>query len=572
MPGMKMPATPAPKPAATKTATPPKKAPPKPTTQTTTPEPKKAPATRRAATPDHEVPVSKDMSGMAMSVKKDSTTPAMPAMRDSAAMSAAAHDSMMKAMAARDSTAMKSVHDSTIMKSMATDTSMKAMGHVSAAMKSMQRDSAATMPGMAHRADTAQMQSMQMAMAMTPEPLGVSMDRMGSGTTWIPDAVALPSVHSMKGSWDLMLHGFVFGQYNKQGGPRGDNQFGSLNWGMFMASRELAGGRFQMRTMLSLDPATVTEKGYPLLLQSGESFGGKPLVDRQHPHDFWMELGAMYERAITKSVGLMLYGAPSGEPALGPVAFMHRAAAMDNPFAPLSHHWQDATHVSFGVATAGLFTSKWRLEGSVFNGREPDEHRWNFDPIKFDSYSGRLTFNPDSSWSFTGGYGWMKSPESLNPDESLHRVTASALHGVKRGDEGQIATAIIWGANEHHGEWSHSVLIESEAVLDRSNTLLMRAEYVQKDAADLVLDTAPYNLDPELRLNIGTVSAGYIRELGRVWGTTLGLGGMGTVNFVPSTLESIYGSRAPVGGVVFLRLRPQFKRGGGMAGMGHAHQ
>jgi hypothetical protein len=416
----------------------------------------------------------------------------------------------------------------------------------------------------------AQMQPMQMTM-MTPEPLGVSMERMGSGTTWIPDAVGLPSIHSMKGSWDLMLHGFVFGQYDKQAGPRGDEQFGSLNWGMFMASRELAGGRFQVRTMLSLDPATVSEKGYPLLLQSGESFAGQPLVDRQHPHDFWMELGAMYERPITKNVGVMVYGAPSGEPALGPVAFMHRPSAMDNPFAPLGHHWQDATHVSFGVATAGVFTNKWRLEGSVFNGREPDEHRWNFDPIKFDSYSGRLTFNPDSSWSFTGGYGWMKSPEILDPGEPLHRMTASALHGVKRGDGGQIASAVIWGANVQHGVWSHSVLVESEAILDQSNTLLMRAEYVQKNAEELVLERPPHNLDPELRLNVGTISAGYIREVGRMWGTTLGLGGMGTVNFVPSSIESIYGSRMPVGGVLFLRLRPQFNRKS-MAGMDHAHE
>jgi hypothetical protein len=580
MPGMTMPA----KPATTTTKKPelsPTKKPAADAGQKTPPKtvskpmamPAKPVAKTTGTAPDQRVPVTKDMPGMAMPVMKDSS--AMPAkpmsgMRDTA-MSAAAHDSMMKAMSARDSAAMKSMqHDSTAMKSMKQDSmAMKTMQHDSAAMKSMQHDSAAVMPGMTHKADTAQMQSMQMA--MTPEPLGVSMDRMGSGTTWIPDAVRLPSYHSMAGGWDLMLHGFVFGQYDKQGGPRGDEQFGSLNWGMFMASRELAGGRFQVRTMLSLDPATVTEKGYPLLLQSGESFGGQPLVDRQHPHDFWMELGAMYERAITKNVGFMLYGAPSGEPALGPVAFMHRPSAMDNPFAPLSHHWQDATHVSFGVATAGLFTNKWRLEGSIFNGREPDEHRWNFDPIKFDSYSGRLTFNPDSSWSFTGGYGWMKSPEILAPGEGLHRITASALHGVRRGDDGQISTAVIWGANAHHGEWSHSFLVESEAVLDRANTLLMRAEYVQKNAEDLVLDAAPYNLASELRLNIGTLSAGYIRELVRLGGTTIGLGGMGTINFVPSTIESIYGSRTPVGGVVFLRLRPQFKRSS-MAGMGHAHQ
>src|SRR5262249_33652192 len=172
----------------------------------------------------------------------------------------------------------------------------------------------------------------------------------------------------------------------------------------------------------------VTPRGYPLLLQSGESFHGEPLHDRQHPHDFWMELGAIYERAISKRVAVELYAAPSGEPALGPVAFMHRPSAMDNPAAPLGHHWQDATHIAFGVITAGVFTHRLKLEGSVFNGREPDENRWDFDPIVLDSYSGRATFNPDSNWSFTAGYGFLKNPEALEPAVSLHRLTASALY------------------------------------------------------------------------------------------------------------------------------------------------
>jgi hypothetical protein len=218
-------------------------------------------------------------------------------------------------------------------------------------------------------------------------PLGISMERMGSGTTWIPDAVTLPSRHFMAGSWELMVHGVAFAQYINQDGPRGDSQFGSLNWGMFMASRELAGGRFQARTMLSIDPATVTKRGYPLLLQSGEALEGEPIRDRQHPHDFWMELGLLYERPVSSTLGISVYAAPAGEPALGPVAFMHRPSAMDNPFAPLGHHWQDATHISFGVLTAGLFGRSWKLEGSVFNGREPNEERWDFDRIKLDSYS-----------------------------------------------------------------------------------------------------------------------------------------------------------------------------------------
>src|SRR6185503_3977341 len=105
--------------------------------------------------------------------------------------------------------------------------------------------------------DAQQMDSQPMTMPMAGA-LGISMDRMGSGTTWIPDAVSLPSRHLMAGGWMLMLHGFAFGQYDHQSGPRGGHQVGSLNWGMVMADHDLAGGRVQLRFMPSLDPWTVS--------------------------------------------------------------------------------------------------------------------------------------------------------------------------------------------------------------------------------------------------------------------------------------------------------------------------
>jgi len=394
-----------------------------------------------------------------------------------------------------------------------------------------------------------------MAMMMI-DPLGVSMERMGSGTTWIPDAVPLPARHVMSGSWLLMLHGFGFVQYDKQGGPRGDDQFGSLNWAMLMASRDLLGGRFQARTMLSLDPATVTNRGYPLLLQSGESYRGQPLFDRQHPHDFWMELAAMYERALSHSVGVTVYAAPSGEPALGPVAFMHRPSAMDNLAAPLSHHWQDATHISFGVLTAGLFGRHWKLEGSAFNGREPNEERWGFDRIRFDSYSGRFTAHVDSSWVVSAGYGFLKSPEALHPLQSVHRVTASILHGRKLGLDGQIATSVIWGVNRRSGRTTHSALAESEAVLDRRNTIFGRLEVVQKTAEELVLPTGPGGFAPDSAFTVTALSVGYIREIVRSSNATVGVGFQGSLNALPAALDSFYGSRTPVGVMLFVRIRP----------------
>jgi hypothetical protein len=409
-------------------------------------------------------------------------------------------------------------------------------------------------------------------------PAGVSMERMGSGTTWIPDAVTMPNRRRMLGDWMIMAHGFAFAQYDKQTGERGDDQFGSLNWAMLMATHDLAGGRFQARTMLSLDALTVTSRGYPLLLQSGESFDGEPLHDRQHPHDFFMELGALYQRSIAKSLALSFYAAPSGEPALGPVAFMHRPSAMDNPTAPIGHHWQDATHVSFGVLTAGLFTHTWQLEGSLFNGREPDQRRWNFDPIRLDSYSGRITVNPSAHWSFAGGYGYIKSPEALSPSESMHRITASVQHGTSLARGGQVASTIIWGANKNGTSptLSNSFLFETEAILDRRNTLFGRTEFVQKSAEDLVVADPSVTrggvplpgFPADQHFNVGTAQLGYIREIARTHWATIGLAAAATLNFVPSTLEPYYGSKTPVGTLIFLRLRPFHTASKGKTNMG----
>lgn len=389
-----------------------------------------------------------------------------------------------------------------------------------------------------------------MPMAMDG-PLGISMDRMGSGTTWIPDDVTLPSRHVMARGWGVMLHGFVFGQYDHQSGPRGDDQFGSLNWAMIMADRNFGGGHLQFRFMPSVDAATVGRCGYPELLQSGEVCNGQLLHDRQHPHDLFMELAALYEHQVTANTAFLLYAAPAGEPALGPVAFMHRPSAMDNPAAPLGHHWQDATHVSFGVITTGVYTRTTRLEASAFNGIEPDDNRWNFDPIKLNSYSARLTLNPSEHWSFTAGYGRIAEPEPADPDAVLHRVVASAMHGTKLGLDGQWTTTFVMGANKEE-RWTSSALLESEAVIDHHHTLYGRAEVLQKTAGDLVLT----GFDAERVFGLGAATAGYIFDVARGRDITLGLGASGTVNFVPSALATDYGSRTPLGAMVFVRLRP----------------
>jgi hypothetical protein len=394
-------------------------------------------------------------------------------------------------------------------------------------------------------------------------PLGISMERMGSGTTWIPDAAPIPTQNWMLGSWHVMAHGVATLQYDWQGGPRGDDEVGSLNWLMVMASRDLAGGRIQPRLMLSLEAATVGGDGYPVLMQTGELYKGNPIRDRQHPHDFWMELGVVYERELTPGLGVSLYGAASGEPALGPVAFMHRPSAVENPFAPLSHHWQDATHISYGVATAGLFGRRWKLEGSWFNAHEPDEDRWNFDAIDLNSYSGRLTVNPAAGLSLTAGFGRLDSPESLHPDHSVHRLAASVLYS-RANESSRWTSAAVFGMNrplasadadEAEGQPTSAVTVET-SISEGATTVLGRVEYVEKSAEELVIPPSAGVL-PERVFGIGSFSMGLIRDLGTLWGLRVGVGGIGTMYLIDEALEPFYGARNPRGGMVFLRVRPR---------------
>lgn len=388
-------------------------------------------------------------------------------------------------------------------------------------------------------------------------PLGIPDTRMGSGTAWVPDASPMHAAHYRPGRWALMLHGVAYLQYDRQGGPRGDDELSLINWVMLTGARPLAGGRLQLRGMLSADPWTVGADGYPLLLQSGEAYRGAPLVDRQHPHDLFVELAAVYERPVSGGLAWSLYLAPVGEPALGPPAFLHRPSAAGDPFAPLGHHWQDATHIVFGVATAGLFTRAVRLEASAFNGREPDERRSNFDYAgrRLDSFGVRLSVNPTPSWSLAAWYGYLETPEELHPDESLHRYGVSALLVLPLGSAGRWSSALIYAANSPvgTGETTGSALFETNVEPGGRNSFFARVEYVQKTAEDLVVPGAP----PDRAYDVGALTLGYLRELGAVGrlGTALGL--RGTVNFVPPSLEAGYGSRRPVGIAAYLRVRPK---------------
>lgn len=412
------------------------------------------------------------------------------------------------------------------------------------------------MPGMRMAADTGQMQGMR-GMKMIDGPLGIPMERTGSGTSWLPDDSPMHADHIADGAWELMLHGVAFTMYDKQGSNRGDEQFSSVNWAMLMATRALNGGRLQLRSMLSAEPWTVGSRGYPLLLQTGETFQGQPLHDRQHPHDLFMELAGLYEHAVSDRLGVSLYVAPVGEPAVGPVAFPHRPSAMNDPMAPLGHHWQDATHITYGVLTAGVFTHSVRLEGSIFNGREPDENRTNFDyqGRSLDSYSSRLTWNPSAHWSLSGSYAYLKSPEAIRPDESQHRIGASIMNGQTFGDHGELATTFVFGGNRHAGtgRLEPSWLLESNLEFGGAHSVFGRAEYVQKGAEDLALGVG----GPAGEFNVTSLVGGYVYEFDRVGSVRTGIGGRASIDFVPSALQPFYGTTRPGGFAIYVRFRPQ---------------
>lgn len=377
-------------------------------------------------------------------------------------------------------------------------------------------------------------------MPMPQGVLGIPDARAGSGTAWLPDSSPMHAAHFMAGRWAFMVHGIVAPLYDVQRGPRGDEQFNVINWGMITASRSLGGGSLALRAMASADPWTVGPRGYPLLLQSGESYNGAPLVDRQHPHDLWIELAALWERPIARNLAASFYVAAVGEPAVGPPAFQHRPSAQGDPFAPLGHHWQDATHITYGAVTAGLFSRRVKVEASAFNGREPDAARTDFDFRKIDSYGARVAVAPSPRWTLSAWYAYLDTPEELHPDESIHRYGASVLTV-----QGRVNAALVWGANAKlGGATSHSLLVEGDVAVVRGHYVFTRVEYVRKSGEDLLVAPGTYDLFSAV--------LGYLKE----WGT-FGIGVRGSIGLVPAPLEGAYGSRAPLGVALYARWRPR---------------
>ena len=398
----------------------------------------------------------------------------------------------------------------------------------------------------------------------------MSMSAMGSGTSLQPASTPMYMLHKQSGDWLLMFHyNFVAG-VNAQGGPRGVTKFESANWFMPMAFRKLGRGTLQLRGMFSFEPFTFPPGGSPLLFQTGETYKGQPIIDRQHPHDLFMELSAQYTHPIGERATWFTYFGYPGEPALGPTAFMHRASASENPSAVLSHHLQDSSHITFGVLTTG-FTYRWlKLEGSIFNGREPDENRYNFEAHPWNSRSARLSISPDRNWAIQVSHGLLRNPEALEPGD-VRRTTASVSY-TRPLTRGSWATSLIWGRNhENHGGEIFNLngyVAESTVNFQDKNYVYTRLELVDKNALLRAADRVLLGItDHHASFRIGAYTFGGARDIWNTSKTSLAVGSDVTFYSKPSLLDAIYGNN-PVSWKFFLRVRPAKMDMAGMHG-GH---
>lgn len=385
--------------------------------------------------------------------------------------------------------------------------------------------------------------------------LNLPMNRNGSGTAWLTDSTPMYGYMLHAKKWMFMGHGNIFLRYTHQdvfnAGTRGDAKADAVNWFMFMGQRPAGKrGLFRFSSMLSLDNL-FGGNGYPLLFQTGESWKNQPLVDRQHPHDLFSELSVAYTYAINKKTDMFLYAGYPGEPALGSVAFMHRVSSLYNPDAPLSHHWNDGTHITFGVVTAGVRLNQFKIDASVFTGREPDENRYDFDIPRFDSYSGRISYNPNSNWSFQVSQGFVKSPESIRPFENVHRTTASAIYSKSLRHDHFLFVTALWGLNRSHGN-EHAALLESAWNMNRF-TLHGRYEFVQKSSEELHLDEAVYGHNTRFPIHALTLGLSYDvlkSKAGRV-----ALGAQASAYAIHQQLHTLYGQH-PVSAQLYARFYP----------------
>lgn len=373
------------------------------------------------------------------------------------------------------------------------------------------------------------------------------MTRDGSGTSWRPDAAPHAMSMGTAGDWTLMGHATLDLVFTDQGGPRGQDQ--GFVAGMLMGSaiRKFDdGSALQFRGALSPDPL-MGRRGYPLLLAAGETADGEEtLVDRQHPHDLFMELSAAYSRPLGNGQSVFVYAGLPGEPAFGPPAFMHRPAAEANPEAPITHHWLDSTHITFGVLTAGYVAGDFKVEASRFRGREPDEQRYDIETGELDSTAVRLSWNPTPNWALQASWADVISPEQLEPDVDVVKWSASALYSQAVGDGTLSFTGAFARKDDSEGVTLDAWLGEATYQPNADWTFYTRLEAIETN--ELGLDHhGPVE-------DVARISLGFSRNFAIGENTTMSIGAAATQNGVSRDLSPLYGGD-PAGLLGFVRFR-----------------
>jgi hypothetical protein len=374
-----------------------------------------------------------------------------------------------------------------------------------------------------------------------------SEQRESSGTAWQPDASSPtggPMI--MSGDWMLMTHGTANLVYDQQSGPRGDDKAFVSGMLMGMAQHPLGDGTVQFRAMLSPDPL-MGPSGYPLLLASGETANGRDrLIDRQHPHDFFMELSGAVSQNIGPKSSVFHYAGLPGEPAFGPPTFMHRQSIEDSPEAPITHHWLDSTHITFGVVAAGLVLDRVKIEASRFDGREPDQHRWNIETGPLDSSAVRVSWNPTRTLALQGSWAHLVDPEQLEPGVNQTRWSASALWADDVAPGWHAAAMLAWGRKSSLGHNDDGFAVEG-SLKHAGWAIFGRGEMVQNRELIPNQDGLAYQ--------IGKVSVGAVRDFQIADHLSVGAGGLFSLNFVPDVLAPLYGRHNPTGTMAFVRLK-----------------
>lgn len=375
---------------------------------------------------------------------------------------------------------------------------------------------------------------------------GMFLMNLASGTSTNPDAWPMPMIMRHPGhGWSAMFMGAAFITDTQMNSARGGDKLFSTNWFMGAFEHPLdAKSTFETDVMLSLEPATITDRRYPELFQTGETAFGRPIVDGQHPHDFLMALGFHYTRALAEHTTLDLYFAPVGDPALGPVAFPHRASAAELPLAPISHHLSDSTHIVDEVVTAGVAYRQFKIEASGFHGAEPDENRWNIDTGAIDSWAARLWYFPASNWAAQFSAGRIVHPEALEPGDQF-RSTASLAYSRPLGAGGAWSSSLIWGRTHNTATQANlnAYIVESTLPVHRLNFISGRIELVDKD-----------ELSVPGTYRVGAYTIAYTRDVDLVPHLETGIGAAITTYSLPDSLKLAYGNH-PLAGNIFLRVR-----------------